>query len=199
MKLKKVALLILAAGEARRFGVPKQLLEWGNSTILGTIIDEALESNFYKIFVVLGAYYNDIKERLESKLNKTTIINNKNWKEGMFSSIKKGLETVLNKDIDYVMFQLGDMPFIKKDIFNKFIEAADSGYDFVIAENDNRPAHPYMIRKTRIREILRGNFKNGMRDVITKEFSTAYKINVNNVVARQDIDTWEIYEKLKKN
>ncbi len=192
-----VACLILAAGEAKRFGFPKQILPWKDSTILGSVINEALKSDFFEIFVVLGAHYEKISSELSNILKKVKVIKNKNWKNGMFSSLICGISEISNYHIDYILVQLGDMPFVSSDIFNQFIHTADKG-DFVVAVENNRPAHPYMFSAKYIPYILESNFKNGMKDFIKKEFSKAVKVPIDRLIGRQDIDTWEIYKNLKK-
>ena len=190
----KVAALILAAGEAKRFGYPKQILKWKDSTILGTVILEAVKAKFADVYVVLGAHYQKIMEALENELSIVKVINNVNWKKGMFSSIKEGIRYALHDSCpDYILFQLGDMPFITKDVFNKFIEMANKKPDVVIAEESNRPAHPYMFHRKFFNEILASNPEDGMRTYIRREFKNACKISVKRVVAREDIDTWEKY------
>ncbi len=193
----KVACLIIAAGEAKRFGFPKQILPWKNSTILGTVIEEALNADFSNIFVVLGAHFEKIYRELRTLLEKTHVVKNNYWQEGMFSSIKCGLKEIEKFEVDYILMQLGDMPFINSEIFNKFIQVAGEK-DFIVAVENNRPAHPYMFSKKFIHYILSANFNNGMRDFVMEKFEDSLKIPINRNIGRQDIDTWEIYKKLKK-
>ncbi len=192
----KVGCIILAAGEAKRFGYPKQILPWKDSTILGTVINEALKASFYKIFVVLGAHFEKITNHLNKILKNVEIVNNVNWKEGMLSSIYAGLKEADKFNVDYVLIQLGDMPFITHDVFNQFVSLAGKD-EFIIAEENNRPAHPYMFSKKYIPIILNSKFKNGMRDLINTKFQKSLKISIDKITGRQDIDTWEIYKNLK--
>ena len=195
----KIFNLIIAAGEAKRFGFPKQILKWGDSTILGTVINEALSSGFDEIFVVLGAHYEKISEYLQNDLTSANIVKNENWQQGMFSSVKAGLLEVKKKNPDYVLIQLGDMPFITSRILKKFINAGRKNPDTVIAVENNRPAHPYMFHKKFIDEIISSEFKDGMRSFVKREFPNAIKIEVDTMAARQDIDTWDTYNKLTSN
>ena len=195
----KIFSLIIAAGEAKRFGFPKQILKWGDSSILGTVINEALSSLFDEIFVVLGAHYEKISEHLKDTLTLVNVVKNYNWQEGMFSSIKAGLSEVKKKNPDYVLIQLGDMPFITSHILKKFINAGRKNPDTVIAVENNRPAHPYMLHKKFIDEIISSEFKDGMRTFIKREFPNAVKIEVDTMAARQDIDTWDTYKTLTSN
>jgi molybdenum cofactor cytidylyltransferase len=194
----KVVDLILAAGEAKRFGYPKQILRWGSSTILGTVIEESLKANFYKTYVVLGAHFDKITKTLQNTLKNVNIVHNKEWQNGMFSSIKAGIRAIDNKESpDFILIQLGDMPFITYDILNKFIELASENYNVVIGVENNRPAHPYMFHKKFIEEILAANYPDGMRSFIKKEFPNAYKLPVDKKAGRDDIDTWDVYKKFQ--
>ena len=65
----KIFGIILAAGESKRLGQPKQLLKVDNEYLINLVITNSLESNLYSTIVVLGAYYNLIwpKINLENK------------------------------------------------------------------------------------------------------------------------------------
>ena len=52
---KKIATIILAAGESKRMDGIKQLLPWKDSTLLGHAITQSLQSSTNEIYVVLGA------------------------------------------------------------------------------------------------------------------------------------------------
>ncbi len=195
--MKKISGIILAAGEAKRFGTPKQLLPWKTSTILGTVLDEFKKSNLSEIIVVLGAYNDLIIDKLKDKLENCKIVINKTWKNGMFTSILKGLNKAIELESDYALFHQGDMPFIEHKIINEFINIANNNDKLIIATVNNKPAHPYMIYKSYFNEILKMNGNEGMRPFIRKYFNIAYKIEVPYKVGKQDIDTWEDYRRLK--
>ena len=195
--IKKISAVILAAGEAKRFGEPKQLLEWKNSTILGTVVDKFKKVGFYKIIVVLGAYHNLIMEKLSKNFKNVNVAINKNWKKGMFSSILTGLNEAIKLNSDFVLFHQGDMPFITEEVLKNFIKEARINKKIVIATVDNRPAHPYMIHKDYFSEILQMDGQKGMRPFVRKYFPIAEKIPVPYNIGKQDIDTWDVYWRLK--
>ncbi len=51
----KICTIILAAGESKRLGTPKQLIPYKNSTLLGHTIQCTLNSKSNETVVVLGA------------------------------------------------------------------------------------------------------------------------------------------------
>lgn len=202
-KKVRVATLILAAGAARRFGQPKQILPWGpGNTILGTVIDTVRHnSNIDSINVVLGAYYDSITGTMAKKLAETRIIHNPLWQQGMFSSIIAGLHALANKpDADAILVLLGDMPFITSEITAQFAHRAagcTTKRPVIMAIDQGRPAHPYLIWQQHIGEILSLSGKSGIRPFIQSHFPDAEKIPVSTNAGRQDIDTWKSYEQLK--
>ncbi len=199
-----IAALILAAGEARRFGRPKQLLPWGNKqTILSHVIGEvATTPGINSVNVVLGAWFNKITTTLGSTLQPVNIIHNPDWREGMFSSLKVGLTEIVhrkqsgvdNKDIDGIIILLGDMPFITTETLSRFADTiSQSDSRPLIATEAGRPAHPYLIRPAHIGEILSLSGESGIRPFIQKAFPGAKKIEVEKSIGRRDIDTWQGY------
>jgi molybdenum cofactor cytidylyltransferase len=199
----QISALVLAAGAARRFGQPKQLLPWGaDNTILGTVID-ALSSNskISSINVVLGAHYDSITSAIPEKLSKTHVIHNTLWQQGMFSSVTAGLkELSTTSEAGGILVLLGDMPFISPEVISEFTSIASTYFPehpLIIATEQEKPAHPYLVWQQHIGEILSLSGESGMRPFIQSHFPDAVKIRVSSSVGRQDIDTWETYEQLK--
>jgi molybdenum cofactor cytidylyltransferase len=64
MHKDQLAILILAAGGSSRLGQAKQLLPFGEYTMLNRIVDVALQSKIGNIYVVLGASYDEVKSSI---------------------------------------------------------------------------------------------------------------------------------------
>ncbi len=201
----KINALILAAGQAQRFGRPKQLLPWGpQETILSHVIKQVQStSGISRTYIVLGAWYDEIYSALRSSLeqDRVEIIYNPDWQEGMFTSLSSGLKHLDLKSNgqertrnDGILVTLGDMPFITTETLTLFVDSAKqkSPHPLIASEAD-RPAHPYLIRPEHIGEILSLSGESGIRPFIQKKFPTALKIPVSHSAGRRDIDTWESY------
>ena len=194
----KIDALILAAGQAQRFGRPKQLLPWGaEETILSHVINQVSATpGISRIHVVLGAWFEEICTTLAAPLKQVEIINNPDWQVGMFSSLSTGLRQ-LNQEShksDGILVLLGDMPFITPETLALFVDSVDlKSPQPLIAVENNRPAHPYLIRQSHIGEILSLSGESGIRPFIKKQFPNARKIPVSHTAGRKDIDTWESY------
>jgi molybdenum cofactor cytidylyltransferase len=55
-----IAGIVLAAGEARRYGMPKQLLDWRGEPFVRVVAKTALEAGLSPVIVVTGAYHEQV-------------------------------------------------------------------------------------------------------------------------------------------
>ena len=80
--------VILAAGDSKRMGFPKQIAEIKNKPLLEAVI-EKVSSNFESSSVVLGFENEFIQEKIN--FFNSNILINENWREGIISSIRTAL------------------------------------------------------------------------------------------------------------
>ena len=99
--------LILAAGGSSRLGRPKQLVKAHGKTLLECAISNALDAPLQQVYVVLG----DRFEQLEASVSHlpVSIIPNKQWQEGIGSSISAGIRSIRREgNFDAVLIMLCD-------------------------------------------------------------------------------------------
>jgi len=99
--------LILAAGESKRLGQPKQLIKYRNQTLLSSIEQKLLEC-CDQVFVVLGFQ----TELFKNEISSAKIIINPDWQSGMGSSLAMGA-SIASKQADGLLIALCDQPLIE--------------------------------------------------------------------------------------
>lgn len=131
--MNNTGIIILAAGNASRYGGVKQLLHFNKKTLLQHVIDEAVESGALPIVVVTGANADEIAESISE--NTVEVVVNENWKDGMASSILAGVKKAItiNNDIENIIIAVSDQPFVTKQIFQQLYQKQLEGTRHIIA------------------------------------------------------------------
>ncbi len=101
----QIALVVLAAGESKRLGRPKQLIPYKKSFLLQCVLEEMEKVNYVDRFIVLGSSITKIKNVIP--LASWEIIENKEWKDGIGKSIATAVDKLRNQ-YDEIVFILGD-------------------------------------------------------------------------------------------
>ncbi len=108
----KVAMILLAAGASRRLGRPKQLLNYAGRPLLARAAEAALAAESSGVFVVLGAFAEEIQLVLHG--DGLRVVLNSEWKEGMASSIRGGVRAAMEAmpGLDGVLLMACDQPHL---------------------------------------------------------------------------------------
>jgi len=118
-----IAALVLAAGGSTRLGRPKQLEPWGDTTLLGHVLNLVESIDFDERYVVLGAETDQVLETHD--LTGWTVVENPEWEEGMASSLRAGLDAVTRfSRADLVAIFLGDQPDVDLEVVDRLIQTA---------------------------------------------------------------------------
>lgn len=105
-----IALVVLAAGESRRMGRPKQLLPVGGEPLVRRVVRELSEGFGGEIVVVLGAQASAVGAALDGLPVRTVL--NEAWAEGMGASLSCGVAAALaaERPPKAVVIALADQP-----------------------------------------------------------------------------------------
>lgn len=126
------AIIILAAGNASRFGSVKQLLYLGNKTLIQHVTDEAIAAGAAPVIVVTGAHAKEVSKDINQKVQ---IIFNENWKDGMASGIVAGVNSAiaLMNRTEKIIIAVCDQPFINADLFKQLYAKQNETGQLIIA------------------------------------------------------------------
>jgi molybdenum cofactor cytidylyltransferase len=118
-------IVVLGAGSSSRLGSPKQLLVFKGLSLIRRAAIIALEIT-HKVVVVTGAEAAKVQEEVEEL--PLTVIHNKDFKEGIASSIRLGLSTLVSQSdgLKGVIFTVCDQPYLSSDILKQLIDSAAS-------------------------------------------------------------------------
>src|SRR4051794_15372303 len=84
--------LVLGAGGSSRLGRPKQLLPYGDGTLLGHVVATAHACGFGQTIVALGGSAEEVRE--QAGLGRAEVVVNDSYGEGCSSSIAAALAAV---------------------------------------------------------------------------------------------------------
>lgn len=193
--MQKTAILILAAGNSSRMGKTKQLLPYKNATLLEWAIEQAQKSVVKNVFCVLGANKEVIEKQLTSNI--VEIIYNPNYKDGLSTSIVKGIEFLLNYNFDSVLIMLADQPHVTSEYLNSLIEASKKNPSNIIASNyQGSVGVPAIFPKNYFNDLLDLKGDKGAKNFLLQQNNNVIKVNSTKNLL--DIDTLEDYQHLLK-
>lgn len=160
-------IVILAAGASTRLGQPKQLLRYKGKTLIQHAVDTALATGFHPIVVVTGAQSDLLHKELDGK--NVFLPENKDWQEGMASSIRCGIETAqaYHPSLDALIFTVCDQPFVTADVFIALVEKQkETGLPIVASTYGDTVGVPALFCKSVFPDLLALQGEMGAKKVI---------------------------------
>ena len=191
-------IVILAAGASTRLGKPKQLLQYRGKTLLAHAINEAINSNADAIVVILGKDADLFKKEIDEK--KVRVAINSSWEEGMASSLRLGLDTLLTDKpyIDAVIFMVCDQPHVLSSILNELIITQQKTTKQIVTCNyGDSIGPPALFHKKYFKDLMKLSGDTGARKIIQQNMNDMTTILFPE--GEIDIDTEEDYEELKNS
>ena len=152
--------IILAAGASSRAGCFKMELPLGNKTLIERSI-EGMSSVCSRIVVVGGFNVDRVRELLGSYAN-VEVIENANWRNGMFSSVQLG---AAHEKSGRVFVLPADIPLVPEIVYTRLLSYEG---DVLIPSFRERKGHPVLLSSSALHEILREPHNSNLRNVIRR-------------------------------
>ena len=165
--MQKIGAVILAAGESSRFGRPKQLVQFRGKSLVRRVVDAAKDANCSAIVVVLGSK----REQIERELKETDAIvaENQDWRRGIGSSIRVGVESAVNQapDIEAIVLLTCDQPFVKTDTIECLIAMREKAKKAIVASSYSETLGvPALFDRSCFQELLTLPDDSGAKSII---------------------------------
>ena len=191
--------VILAAGSSSRMGRDKALLPWNGTTFVSAAI-ERLKAYTQLVIVVAGANAKTLAPEVYSRGG--FLVVNPEPERGQFSSLRIGLQEVLNRGRDAAVVTLVDRPPASAPTmdalmaaFAKHFKSDDGKWGFV-PENGGKHGHPIVISREMIEAFLRSDPASTARDVEHANQDHIVYVPVNDTNVTANINTPEDYQSL---
>ncbi len=191
-----ISAIILAAGQSKRMGQPKMLLPWGNTTVLGKVIETIQNAGVDDILVVTGGAKNEVEKLIAHY--ELRIAHNRDYANNeMLASIQLGLQGQ-KPAAQGTLICLGDQPQVEERsvrlVCEMFLAKKSS---IVVPSYQMRRGHPWLIARELWEEVLQMRAPDSMREFLNKHGNDIFYIETDSPSILQDLDTPEDYLKYK--
>jgi molybdenum cofactor cytidylyltransferase len=201
LKDSRVGAVVLAAGMSTRMGEAKQLVRFGNNTLLGQTLESVSGAHVDEVVLVLGFAAESIKSQFSSE--KIKIVVNEAYREGMAGSLRDGL-SALSPEITAALIVLGDQPLVQPETLDRIIDqyrrspANSSVAQIVIPTYRGFRGNPVLLDRSVFPEVMALKGDVGCRAIFGSHLEGIVTIPVDDIGVLLDIDNKSDLEKLER-
>ena len=186
--------VILAAGEARRFGSQKLLAPLDGRPLLQRVIDAANASSLEDIVLVVGPNADDLLGSVD--VGRTRVVPNPDPARGLASSLQAGL-SALDPRLHAALILLGDMPGVTATLIGELVaRGRETRATAVVSVWRGRRSPPVVLHKTLWPEAFALEGDVGMREVLGTRADVLELVVSDELGSLDDVDTREDHERL---
>ena len=185
--------IILAAGESRRMGEPKQLLPFGPRTMLECVIAAFETPKVDKMLVVLGHKADEISAKIAH--TRAVVVRNPRYQQGMFTSVQAGLRA-LPVEVQIVLIALCDQPRLQRATVEKLLEKfVCEHHRILIPVHDGRQGHPLLLDAKFAGEIVAMEPALTLKHFLAHHADEIARMSTDDAGVLLDIDDRQDYER----
>jgi molybdenum cofactor cytidylyltransferase len=181
--------LVLGAGGSRRLGRPKQLLPYGDRTLLEHTLDTARRCGFDQLVVPIGGAADEVRERVD--LSGADVVVNYDYGAGCSSSIVAALETV-DRRCEVLVLMLGDQPGVTPAIVRALVQGHGDAPLAVCRYDDGR-GHPLAFDRRILPQLADLHGDKGVWRLLDQRADEVVEVRIAGNVPL-DVDTPEDYQ-----
>lgn len=199
---RRVTAVVLAAGEGKRMGdKTKQLLPWGETTVLGQTLRHVKGSAVHDVVVVTGHEAERVSAVAEAV--DVRVVHNRDYAAGeMLSSLQAAVQAIrqahrpVGMGCEAVLVMLADQPMVEAETLDKIMEAFWQGRGELVGPVfEGRRGNPVLIGRRYFEELLALPVGAAPRDLVRRYVDELYLVEVGSDSVLRDLDTMETYER----
>jgi molybdenum cofactor cytidylyltransferase len=185
---KRVAAIVLAAGQSRRMGSNKMMADVGGVPMISRAVGAALASKASPVVVVTGHEAERVRAALTGR--NVTFAHNASFAEGLSTSLRSGLDA-LPADIDGAIIALGDMPSVTAAHLDRLIAAfdPDGGAAICVPTFNGKRGNPVLWAKAYFPEMREVAGDVGARHLIGAHGDDIREVAMPDTGILEDLDT----------
>jgi len=192
MNAPPVTGVVLAAGNSRRLGTPKQLLPYRDTTLLGATLDVARAAGFDQLIVTLGGSAQAVRDAVPLD-GADVVILDASGVEGCSASLRAALGRVDPRAVGIVLM-LGDQPQVNPATVRRMIALGPAGSIMVCRYADGI-GHPFWLSRSVFGELAQLHGDKGVWKLVESGRHPVRELEVGGPVPA-DVDTWDDYRRL---
>ena len=181
--------LVLGAGGSTRLGRPKQLLPFGNGTLLDHTLGTARACNFDQIVVPIGGAADEVRERVD--LTGAEVVVNYAYGSGCSSSIAAALDAV-DPRCEVLVLMLGDQPGVTPATVQALLDGRGDAPPAVCRYDDGR-GHPLAFDRSVFPQLADLHGDKGVWRLLDERAEEVVEVAVPGPIPL-DVDTPEDYQ-----
>lgn len=188
--------VILAAGEAKRFGAQKLLALMDGRALVEHVIAAANGSTVADVVIVVGA---DADKVTRVAAGRARAVRNPEYATGQSSSLQAGLRALAN-DMDAAVVLLGDVPGVTTALIDALIATQrERGAPAVVSRWDGRRSPPALLHRDLFPAAMALRGDVGMREVLAGRDDVAVVDVTPELGALGDVDTPEDQARISRS
>ena len=192
--MRPPGLILLAAGGSSRMKQPKQLLRWGDDSLITHACKTALQSKCRPVVVVLGCEAEACRRELAGL--PVTMIINPEWQKGMGTSIAAGISALASahSETSGALIVLVDQPRITAAFLNSLTASwSPPTHPISATSYGGTGGVPAVFDRSFFPELKSLHPERGARALIAEKIDVTKLVNADEILI--DLDTPESYEK----